>query len=252
MRPGEYRLTARIWTPPRCPPELVITARRRQPTTPRTAWDRWWSMPVSSWPEACFRPQLPVHRLPHQRRLPPQDHDAGGDRVHTPHAAARPPTRLPPHPLLWLPRQSRPAAEAGRVPAGTTHASTGKAGRSGHNRLSGSLSGVDGSLVTAVSAVPRREHAGRGPPRRCLGAPGLPGFVVTGPIQVRQAPPPADPGAPGRSTCVSDPARLASPTPPDGCGKAFGRIVTNRCQSATSTYDRQPACQQCLPTMQRP
>ena len=32
-----------------------------------------------------------------------------------------------------FPRQSRPAAEAGRVPAGATHATTGRAGRSRHN-----------------------------------------------------------------------------------------------------------------------
>ena len=48
------------------------------------------------------RRALPLHRLPQQRRLPPEDHDAGGDRVHPPHAAARAPARLPPHPLLRL------------------------------------------------------------------------------------------------------------------------------------------------------
>ena len=46
--------------------------------------------------------------------------------------------------------------------------------------------------------------------------------------------------------------KLASPTPPAGCGKASLRIPTDRCRSATSTYEPQPARQQCLPTMQRP
>ena len=77
---------------------------------------------------------LPPHRLSQQWRLPPQDHDIGGGRVQPPHAVARAPARLPPHPLLWLPRQSRPPAEAARVPAGPLHAATtsGAAGRPGY------------------------------------------------------------------------------------------------------------------------
>ena len=34
------------------------------------------------------RRALPLHQLPQQRHLPPQDHDAGGGRIHPPHAAA--------------------------------------------------------------------------------------------------------------------------------------------------------------------
>ena len=121
-----------------------------------------------------------LHRLPQQRRRPPQDHDAGGDRVHPPHAAARAPARIPPHPLLRFPRQPRPAAEAGRVPAGALHAATSAtAGRPGYG-LSGSLRGADRPLVAPVSPLPRRPHATDRPPRRRLGVSGHSGFVVTG------------------------------------------------------------------------
>ena len=66
------------------------------------------------------------------------------------------PLRLSPHPLLRLPRQSQPPAEAGRVPAVAGHpaASTGRADRPGGHRLQRPLRGADRPLVAAVSPVP--------------------------------------------------------------------------------------------------
>ena len=76
---------------------------------------------------------LPLHRLPPGWRVPQEDHDADGDRVHPAHAAPRAPARLPPHSALRLPRQSQPPAEAHRVPALAMHATTGSGGRPGRH-----------------------------------------------------------------------------------------------------------------------
>ncbi len=112
-------------------PGMAISPRRRA--------DRH-RQPASVCPPGRLR-TLPVHRLPPEWGVAPEDRDAGGDRVHPAHAPPRAPTRLPPHPLVRLPRQSRPAAEAGRVSAVATHpaaATTGRAGRPGRHRLQGS------------------------------------------------------------------------------------------------------------------
>ena len=71
-----------------------------------------------------------------ERRLPQEDDDPHGDRVHPPHAAARAPARIPPYPPLRLPRQLRPAAEARRVPAVAGRAAANTT-RKGRRRLQG-------------------------------------------------------------------------------------------------------------------
>ncbi len=100
------------------------------------------------------------------------------------------------------------------------------------------------SFVAAVSPVPRREHAHRRPPRRRQGASGHPGLLVMSPSKSARRRTPSIPEhrAGGH----------ASPSPPEGCGRASARILTDRRRSATSPYEPRPARQQCLPTMQRP
>ena len=85
--------------------------------------------------------RFPLQGLSPSRCVPPEDHDADGDRVHPAHAPPRAPARLPPHSLLRLPRQSHPPAEARRVPAPAVHTAgiTARAGRPHRRRLSGSL-----------------------------------------------------------------------------------------------------------------
>ena len=73
-------------------------------------------LPAGPGPVTLLR-ALPLQGLSPGRCVPPEDHDPDGDRVHPAHAPPRAPARLPPHSLLRLPRQSRPSAEARRVPA---------------------------------------------------------------------------------------------------------------------------------------
>ena len=73
-------------------PGMAISPRRRA--------DRH-RQPASVCPPGRLR-TLPVHRLPPEWGVAPEDRDAGGDRVHPAHAPPRAPTRLPPHPLVRL------------------------------------------------------------------------------------------------------------------------------------------------------
>ena len=114
---------------------------------------------------------LPLHRLPPPRRLAPEDHGAGRDGIHSPRPPPRAPDRLPPHPLL---RPARPSPTTGEPDAGSAPArdttTTSRGPQHRVHRLSGSLSGIDRTLVAAVSAVRRRGDARRRLPRRPTGA----------------------------------------------------------------------------------
>ena len=106
---------------------------------------------------------IPLHRLRPKRRLPQEDQDAHRDRLHPAHAAARAPVRISPYPLLRLPRQSQPPAEARRgrralgAPPPAEHADPLATDyRDRHQALTG-------RSLRQCPPVPRREHATRRP-----------------------------------------------------------------------------------------
>jgi len=92
------------------------------------------------------------------RWQPAEGHEPTRRRVYPPIPDPRVAGRVPPHPLLRLPRQQPPRAEAGAV-SGTAPHGAGCTSRSA-GRLSRQIRSPDRNVATPMPALPHRHHGG--------------------------------------------------------------------------------------------
>src|SRR5215472_19081144 len=98
---------------------------------------------------------VPLERLPGSQ--PAEDYEPASRGVHPPLPDPRAARRVPPHPLLRLPRQLPPRAEAGAVPRAAPHAS--RTGRSAR-RLSRPIRSPDRDVVAPMPVLLDRHYGG--------------------------------------------------------------------------------------------